>query len=256
MTKAQMQILEMLQEGKITAEEADRLLDAVLNVESSQDAPPSGPRPFVDAPMGDPQFFKTAATGFKDIPGVLQGSDQLLRHMGTAMAGLEGIPGLHTTPEGGLAGAGLSGTDLRGANLAHRNLQGVDLHGAGSFGIPWIAVEDDEIGRPPRLESAELGGCRRGERGTLGVGLDGLRGRQSLVDPRVVDRARHARERAERHAVRSEGERHTAFEHGPEAVQPPEPRPTETPLVESARALPLIDEVGLHRRRGAAGTTR
>ena len=60
-TEERMQILKMIQEGKISADEGAKLLEA-LNVSSKADKRPSAPPSMPGAPGGDARWFRVRVT--------------------------------------------------------------------------------------------------------------------------------------------------------------------------------------------------
>src|SRR4051812_33768209 len=98
MTEQQKLVLQMLQDGKLTAEEAERLL-AALNPPG--DAPRTGPARAPEPPRGERGGTKVA---------VRTRSVSLLANVD-------------------LTGVDLSGTTLDGAHLAGASLSGANLHG-------------------------------------------------------------------------------------------------------------------------------
>lgn len=137
MSEERTKILRMLQEGKITVEDAARLIEAI-----------EGAAPGENKPEREPDFHQSQGSGSnEDSDGHESGlrgiSFQGVNLHGTHFQGakFEGIKLGETNLEGAnLQDADLRNADLRDANLEGANLQGADFHGADLQGVDLTGV--------------------------------------------------------------------------------------------------------------------
>lgn len=128
MAEQQQQVLQMLQDGKLTAEEAARLLEAL-------EGPATG------APRAEPARRTAGAEGARGggnprragAPAAFVALLARCELSGTnlASAKLDGAD----LADANLSGANLEGADLTGTKLAHANLSGTNLEGVDLSGL-------------------------------------------------------------------------------------------------------------------------